>query len=320
VKLNIPILIALCVANCAFAAEQVQSSGGAVRVIVAFPTGSPPDFIMRLINEPLQRELGRTLVIDNRPGAGGNLAAEAVARAKPDGSILLAAVDTVVTVNPVIYRKLSFQPQSELLPIIYLANSAQMIVCNPSVPVRSIHDLISYARSNKLVYASGGAGVPGHLAAELFASLAVLPMTHVPYKGPGPAAHDLMAGSVSCGFLNTGVVLPLAKAGKLRALAVTSKQRIASAPEVPTVSETVIPNYEATFGEILLTPRGTPETTITRLNRALVAALRLAEVRDRMQSAELEFIPNSPAEAMQRLRREADKWRPVIEKIGLQVD
>jgi tripartite-type tricarboxylate transporter receptor subunit TctC len=291
-----------------------------VTVTSAFPPGAPHDFIVRLVGEPFQAALKQPLIAENKPGAGGNIGAEVVTRAAPDGYSLLATVDTVVTVNPRLYRNLSFKADVDLVPVIYLANSAQTLVCHPSVPVKSVPELVAYAKSHDMSYASGGQGVPGHLAAELFLAATGVRMTHIPYKGPNPATQDLLGGAVQCGFLATPVVMPHVKSGKLIGLAVTSAKRSPIAMELPTMSEAGVPGAEATFGEVLMAPKGTPASVVAALNEAIGVMLTAQDVRNRMLAVDLEFVPNTPEQAAARLRREADKWARVVERLGLRAD
>jgi tripartite-type tricarboxylate transporter receptor subunit TctC len=290
-----------------------------VTAIPAFPPGAPHDFIMRLISEPFKASLKQTLIVENRAGAGGNIAAEFVSRAAPDGYTLLATIDTVVTVNPYLYKTTGFRADTDLTPVIYLANTAQTLVCNPTVPVKSAGDLADYARSHSVSYASGGQGVPGHLAAELFMAATGVKMTHIPYKGPGPATQDVLAGVVPCGFLATPVVMPHVKSGKLTALAVTSAKRSPIAPDVPTMAEAGIAGAEASFGELLLAPKATPANLIALLNERIGAILQQADVRERMLAVDLDFVPNTPQEASARLQREGARWKDVVDRLGLKV-
>ncbi len=291
-----------------------------VSVIVAFPPGAPNDFIVRLIAEPFSKAMNQPLVTENRAGAGGNLAAELVSRAPADGYTLLATIDTVATVNAHLYKNLSFKADADLRPVIYLANTAQTLVCNPAVPVKTVAEFIAYAKVHDLNYASGGQGTPGHLSAELFIAATGVKMNHVPYKGPSPAAQDIAGGQVPCGFLATTVVMPLVKSGKLNALGVTATKRMSSAPDVPTIAEAGVPGYEALFGEMLLVPKGTPDVIVKRLNETIGKILQLPDVRDRMLAAELEFAPNSSAQASVRVTRERQKWTAIIDRLGLQLD
>ena len=290
-----------------------------VTVISAFPPGNN-DVIVRLVDGPFQAAFKQPLVIENRPGAGGNIAAEAVTRSTPDGYTLLVTVDTVATVNPHIYRNLKLRADVDLVPVIYLANSAQTLVCHPSVPVKSVQELVAYARSHDMSYASGGQGVPGHLAAEMFLAATGVRMTHIPYKGPAAALQDLMGGTVQCGFLATPTVMPHVKSGKLIGLAVTTAKRSPIAMDLPTMSEAGITGYEAAFGQVLLAPKGTPPAVVAALNETFGAVLAQPEVRTRMLAMDLDFIPNTPEQAAARLRREADKWALVVERLGLRAD
>jgi tripartite-type tricarboxylate transporter receptor subunit TctC len=291
-----------------------------VTAILAFPPGGPSDLILRLVSEPFAASLKQNLVVDNHPGAGGNIAAELVSRAAPDGYTLLATIDTVVTSNPVMYRAGSFRADADLTPVIYLANTAQTLVCHPSVPVKSVAELVAYAKAHPMSYASGGHGVPGHLAAEMFLSATGVRMNHVPYKGPGPATQDVLAGVVPCGFLATPVVMPHVKSGKLNALAVTSPKRSPIAPDVPTMAEAGVPGAEAAFGEVLLAPRGTPATVVTRLNTEIGRILAQPDVRARMLAVDLDFVPNTPDQAAVRLRQEGQRWKQEIQRLGLKID
>jgi tripartite-type tricarboxylate transporter receptor subunit TctC len=293
--------------------------GKPVTVISAFPP-SHLDFIVRLVGEPFQAAFKQPLIIENRPGAGGNIGAEAVTRSAPDGHTLLVTVDTVATVNPRLYHNLKFKADVDLVPVIYLANSAQTLVCHPSVPVKSVTELVAYAKLHDMTYASGGQGVPGHLAAEMFLAATGVRMTHIPYKGPNPALQDMMGGNVQCGFLSTAVVMPHVKSGKLNGLAVTTAKRSPIAMELPTMSEAGVVGYEAAFGELLLAPKGTPPAVVVALNEAFGAVLAQADVRNKMLAMGLEFVPNTPEQAAARVRREADKWARVVERLGLRAD
>ncbi len=290
-----------------------------VTVVSAFPPASN-DLIIRMLDGPFQAAFKQALVIENRPGAGGNIAAEWVARSVPDGHTLLVTVDTVATVNPRLYQTTRFKADVDLVPVIYLANAAQTLACHPSVPVKTVAELVAYARTHDMSYASGGQGVPGHLAAEMFLAATGLRMTHIPYKGPSAAMQDLMGGAVQCGFLSTPSVMPQVKSGKLTGLAVTSAKRSPIAPELPTMNEAGIAGYEASFGQLLLAPKGTPPAVIALLNESFAAALSQADIRSKMLAMDLEFVPNTPEQAAARMRKEADKWARVIERLGLRVE
>jgi len=290
-----------------------------LRVVIPFPPGTPQDFILRMISDRVQAGLKQPLIIENRPGATGNIGAEIVAKAVPDGYTLLATVDSIVTINPHVFRNLPFKP-ADLVPVIYLANDELALACHPSVGARTVSELIERAKATPINYASGGSGSPGHLAMEMFMAATGISMNHVPYKGPGPAAQDMLAGHVQCGFLATPSVMPNVKTGRLIGLAVSGSKRSAIAPELPTLAEAGVSGFEAVFGEIVMAPRGTPEPVIQLLAGELAKALAEPDVRERMMASDLEYVPGTPEEAAARLRRESAKWKQVVDRINLQVD
>ena len=291
-----------------------------IRIVVPFPPGAPEDFITRVISERLQTNLKQSLIIENRPGAGGNIGAEIVAKAPPDGYTIMAAIDTVVTINPHIYKKLSFRPEADFVPVVYLANTAQTLVCHPSVPAKTLAEFVAHAKTNSLNYASGGQGVPGHMTMELFMSASGIKMTHIPYTGPGPATQDVLAGQVPCGFLATPVVIPHVKTGKLTGLAVSQTKRSPIAPELPTVAEAGFAGFDAGFGLLLQAPRGTPDAVVRLLADEVAKVLALPDTRERMLAADLEYVPGTPASAAARVASDSAKWRQVVDRIKLQVD
>ena len=259
------------------------------------------------------------MVVDNKPGAGGNIGAQEVARST-DGHTFLIGPDTMMTVNPHVYTKLAFKPTEDLVPVSWLARFNQMLVCNPAVGVKTVADLVALSKKDKLTYASGGPGVPGHLAMEMLLSATSTDMTHVPYRGPAPAAQDVLGGSVPCGFLATPVVGPFVRDGKLVALAVSGSKRTASLPNVPTMAEAGIAGYDATFFETLSAPKGTPPAVIDRLQQEVAKALADPKVRSALAAADLEPVASTPAEAARQMRSDSDKWRVVVAKVKLQLD
>lgn len=290
-----------------------------VTVVSAFPP-TTLDFLIHQVDASFQATFKQPLIIEHKPGAGGNIAAEFVARSAPDGYTLLVTTDTVVTANPRMYQKLKFKADEELVPVIYLANTGQTLVCHPSVPVKSVSDLVTYAKSHDMTYASGGQGVPGHLAAEMFLAATGLHMTHIAFKGPNAAMQDMLQGNVQCGFLSTAVVMPYVKSGKLNGLAVTTAKRSPLAMELPTMSEAGITGFEAAFGDMLLAPRGTPPDILQTLNETFSTALEQPGALDELRASGLEFVPNTPVQAEARMRREAGKWALVVDRLGLKAD
>ena len=290
-----------------------------VRVVLPFPPGGPSDIVMRLAADKLQGALKQPVVIENKPGAGGNLGSAEVARAAPDGHTWLWITDTVVTVNPHVYRNLGFKPES-LMPVTVGTQFSQTLVCHPAVGVKTLAELVAKARATRLSYASGGAGVPGHLAMELLQSVAGFDMTHVPYKGPAPAMQDVIGGQVACGFLAGPTVLPQVRAGKLVALAVSGSRRSPALPEVPTVAEAGHPAYAADFTLVLMAPRGTPEPIVNRMRQLMAEALKAPDVAEKLRAGDQNIVAGTPAEAAAMLAADSRKWGEVARRIQLGLD
>jgi tripartite-type tricarboxylate transporter receptor subunit TctC len=291
----------------------------AVRIVVAFPPGTPGDVTLRTISEKVSSGWGQSMVVDNKPGAGGNIGAEIVANSPNDGYTVLEAPDTVFTINPLVYAKLNYKPES-LVPLTALVTFSQMLVCHPSVGVKSVAELTALAKTKLLSYASGGVGVPGHLVMEMYLAAASIQMTHVPYKGPAPAAQDLISGQVACAFLVTNAVAPHVKSGRLVGLAMSGRKRSNLVPQVPTMQEAGIPNFDATFAEMLFVPKGTPPDVMQRMYGEIEKALRLPEIKEKLAGIDVEPVGSSPEEAAKRIREESERWAPVVKKIGLKLD
>jgi tripartite-type tricarboxylate transporter receptor subunit TctC len=290
-----------------------------IRVVAAVPPGTPGDLIMRAMQADLQKDLGQTVVVDNKPGAGGNLAAQEVARATDDHTFLVGP-DTMLTINPFLYTKLGFSPLQDLVPVTQLGRTMQMLVCNPGAGIRTLADFTVRAKAKEMTYASGGQGAPGHMAMEMLMADLGIKMVHVPYKGPGPAMLDVMAGQVPCGFLASGVVAPMVKSGKLVALGASAIQRTDAAAEVPTIAEQGVKGFDASFFEILAAPKGMPPEFVKRFQQAVVTALQLPEVRQRLLASDIKPIGNTPDLALERTRADAKKWSVVADKLGIQLD
>lgn len=288
-----------------------------VRVIVPLPPGGPSDIVLRGAIEKMQPALKHPIVIDNKPGAAGNLGAAEAARAAPDGHTWLWTTDTLLTVNPHVYAKLAFRPD-DLVPVMRASAFSQTLVCNPALGVKTVAELLKKAKDKPLSYASGGAGSPGHLSTELFKAAAGLDMTHVPYKGPAPAMQDVMGGQVDCGFLAGPTVLPQVRAGRLVALAVSGAKRSLLLPEVPTVAESGYPGFDATFSLVLFAPRGVPGPVIEAMHAALAAALRTPEVVERLRASDQEVLAATPEASAARLAADSKTWGAVAKRIGLQ--
>jgi tripartite-type tricarboxylate transporter receptor subunit TctC len=306
---------------CLAAVAQAQSAWPekAVRFIVPLPPGGPSDIVLRSALDKMQPVLRQPLLVDNKPGAAGNLGAGEAARAMPDGYTWLWTTDTLVTVNPHVYPRLAFKPE-DLVPVMRASSFSQTLVCHPGVGAKTVADLVRLAKAGKFSYATGGAGSPGHLTTEMFMSTAGIDMTHIPYKGPAPAMQDVIGGQVQCGFLAGPTVLPHIRAGKLVALAVSGAKRSPLLPEVPTVAESGFPGFDATFSLVLFAPKGTPDPVIDAMNAALAAALRQPDLVERLRQTDQEVVAATPAATAARLAADHKTWGAVARKIGLQLD
>lgn len=289
-------------------------------MLITFPPGGPSEIVTRMVNERLLGVLKQPFVVENRTGASGNVGADAVAKAAPDGHLYGITTDTLFTVNPLVFGSMPFDPWNDLVPVTLLGSFSQMMVCNPSVQAKTLAELLQLARREKLTYASGGPGVPGHLAAELLFSMTSTSMLHVPYKGPAAATTDVVGGQVHCGFLATPTVLPQVKAGKLTALAVSTIKRSPLAPDVPAAAEAGAPGFDAPFYLVLFARKGVPEPILARMNREVVKALESPEIRERAAGLDVVTLGGTPQDAAKVLREAAAKWAPVVRRIGLKLD
>ena len=290
-----------------------------IKVIAPYPPGGPSDLVMRTAAEKIQAILKQPIVIENQPGAGGNIGAAAVARATPDGYTFLIATDTLLTVNPHVYKTMPFKPD-DLKPVSVLSSFSQTLVCNPSLGVKTLPELIAKAKTTSLSYASGGPGVPGHLSTELLLNMTGMQMLHVPYKGPAPAMQDVLAGQVPCGLLAGPTVLPHVRSGKLTALAVSGQGRSPTLPDVPTIAEAGVKGYEADFSLILLAPKQVPDEVVAKFRQAVVDALRTPEATERLKATDQIVIGSTPEAAAAKITKDHAKWGAVARKIGLSLD
>lgn len=289
-----------------------------VRMVVGFAPGGAPDIIGRLVGAKLGERLGQQIVVDNRPGATGNIGAEIVARSTADGYTLFMATVSVA-ISPSFYKNLPFDPVHSFTPVSRVAIVPLLVVVHPSLPARSISDLIALAKSKPgaLNYASVGTGSPQHLSAELFKSTAGVNLVHVPYKGGGPATASILSGESHLFFAGMPPALPHAKAGRLRALAVSTAKRSPSAPDVPTVAEAGLAGFEADNWHGVLAPRGTPKSVVATLNRQLVAVLEQQDIQAQLIRAGAEGVSSPPEAFAQFIRSEKAKWARVAKEAGL---
>jgi tripartite-type tricarboxylate transporter receptor subunit TctC len=314
-------LLALAGACWGIAPAQAQYPNKPVRLVLPFPPGGGTDTLGRVVGAKLSETLGQQVVIENRPGAGANIGAEVVAKSPPDGYTLLMG-NIAHTINVTLYNKLGYDLLKDLAPVSLLASTPNIVVVHPSVPAKSVKELIAVARARpgNLDFASSGSGSSAHLAGELFSNMAGIKMTHVPYKGGGPAVIALLGGQVSVGFATTPSVISHVKTGKLRGLAVTGAQRSPSAPELPTVSESGLPGFEVVGWYGLLAPSGTSREIIARLHSESVKLLKLPDVKERLAATGFEPIGTTPEQFGTYIRSEVEKWAKVVKAAGIRAD
>jgi len=292
-----------------------------VRLVVPYPPGGPTDIVARVVAERLTAQTGQTFIVDNRAGAGGNLGAEAVAKAAPDGYTLLVAT-TAHAINKSLFKNLNYDVQRDFVPVSLLTQGPLVLVVNPDFPAKSVSELIAIAKAKpkSVSFASSGNGQSTHLAAELFASMAGAPMTHVPYKGSAPALNDLIAGQVPIMFDTMLSAMQHVKSGRLRALAITGAQRSPAAPDVPTLAESGLPGYQAYAWNGLLAPAGTPPAVINRLSEELKTALSQPAVQEKFSAQGFAATWTAPAQAASFLQNEVDKWGLTVQQSGAKVE
>ena len=311
-------LAALLAAGSAFAQWPTKP----VRLIVPYPPGGSADILARAIGQKLGDGLGQQVIVDNRPGAGTAIGAEATAKAAPDGYTILLGTVSSHAINPALNPGLKFDPIKDFAPISLVASIPFALVVHPSLPAKSVKELVALARARpgSLNYSSAGNGTSNHLAGELFKSMTGTFMVHIPYKGSAPALNDLIAGQVQLMFDLVLTTAPHAKSGAVRAIAVTGRERSAALPGVPTVAESGVPGYEVTAWFGFFAPAGTPVAVVNALNAETVRAMKLTDLRERLGSQGAEPVTSSPEQFAGYVKEELAKWTRVVKASGMKAD
>ena len=291
-----------------------------IRVVVAFPPGGPSDYAARVISAKLPEYFGQQVIVDNRPGAAGTLAADAVARAAPDGYTTLIANTGMLTVLPHL-QKVPYDPFNDFTPITNLIGGPSFLLTHPSVPVKNVAELVALAkrRPGQLTYASAGVGQISHMNGELMKLLAGIDVLHVPYKGTGPTMPELLGGQVSMTFSTSADTVSFARAGRVRLLAVTGAKRLGILPDTPTMAESGLPGFESLNWNGIVGPAKMPREVLERLHREIVRALNLADVKEKVLAQGNEVIGDSPEAFARFIRAESDKWARVVKQAGIKV-
>jgi tripartite-type tricarboxylate transporter receptor subunit TctC len=293
-----------------------------IHIIAPFPAGGPTDILGRLMAPALTEALGKPVIVENRAGAGGMMGTDFVAKAPGDGYTLVVGAPGPLAINVSLYKKMPYDPTSDLEPVIQLASVPLVVVVHPSFPARTVKELIDTLKSapDRYSFASAGSGTPQHLAGELFKSMAGVSMVHIPYKGSAPALADVMAGQVPIMIESSVNVLAQIRAGRVRALAVAGPRRARQLPDVPTVSETGVPGYEAASWYGLLSSKGTPRPVILKLNAVLTKALDTPQLKERVAELGSDPVHGSPEEFRAFIRAETVKWAEVVKRSGAKLD
>ena len=293
-----------------------------VKFIVAYPPGGPTDILARMLSPKLQAGLGQPFLVESRPGAGGNVGTDFVAKSPPDGYTILLSASGPLAINVTLYKSLPFDPLKDLTPVIHVASVPLVLVVHPSVPAQTVRELIALLKGKPDAYSfsSAGNGTPQHLSAELFQTMAGVKMVHVPYKGSAPAINDLVGGQVLIAFESMVAVLPQVKGGRLRALATTGTRRSSLLPDVPTVAEAGVPGYVSIAWYGVVAPGGTPKAIVDRLNAEIAKALDTPELKQRLAELGSDPVHGTPEQFGAFIKSETVRWGKVVKESGATVD
>ena len=310
-------LVALTVSAVTEAADSYPSKP--LRMVITFPAGGPSDVVVRLVTQRMTEEWGHPVIIDNRGGAGGIVGTEVVAHAPPDGYTFLVGTAGGMTINPALHAKLSYDPFRDFAPVGMLVMNPQILIAHPSVPAKTVRELVQYAkeRPGQLNFGSAGSGTATHLGLELLKLSTGMQAVHVPYKGGAPALTDLVGGQIQLLWLSIPSVLPHVKSGRLRALAVSTLKRSASALEVPTVAESGYPGFEYANWNALFVPAATPQARIAKINARVVKALNEPEIAQKLVAQGADPAPGTPAELGRYMQTDHERWKKVISSAGI---
>ena len=293
-----------------------------ITLIIGFAPGGPSDVMARILTRKMEEVLKQPLVIENRPGAGGSLAGTAVARAAPDGYTVLLATGSLLAINVSLYKNLGYDPEKDFEPISLIGMQTNVLYLHPSVPAKSLSELIAHAKANpgKLSFGSGGIGTPAHLAGELLKIEAKIDITHVPFRGTGPALQNVIGGHVPMAFNPPSPLLPHIQSGAIRPIAITTLARTSALPDVPTVAESGFPGFEATTWHGLVAPAGTPKDVVAALHRALMATLNDPAARKQLTELGIDLVGNSPDEFRGYIKSEIPKWARIVQASGAKAE
>ncbi|HEY6833534.1 MAG TPA: tripartite tricarboxylate transporter substrate binding protein [Pseudolabrys sp.] len=317
--LGLAALLSVC---CGFAAQAQSYPNRPVHLVAPFPAGGLADVLARAVADELSRSLGQPVIVENRAGAGGNVGAEVVARAAPDGYTLMMSSAGILTANQFLYAKMSFDPEKDFTPVSNVADMPMMVVVSPKVEAKTLGELVAFARANpgKLNFGSPGIGTTGHLGLALFMHAAKIKLTHVPYRGAAPAITDLLAGQIDGVVDNPPTVLPHIEAGTLRPLAVAAKSRMLLLPDLPTAAEAGVPGYEASSWFGVVAPAGTPPAIVARLQEGIATGLKQPNVQQRFAKSGARLLGNTPEEFAQQIRQDRQMWGEVIGAAGIKAE